>query len=122
VEQKKRPPGVAVISVGAIIFGVLDNIGPLLHIIMTAEGGNISFSLFGILLLVFGIASFTLKEWGRKGMIFASFLAIIQLALGMLEEHPTVTVIHLISIGIFGLIIYYFMRPSTKKWYANTNI
>ncbi len=109
----KRPLGIVIISIGAIIYALLD-IGQLFMPVTTESQIEYSIPFLGILFLIFGIGLFLLKDWARKGMMASCILAIIQSVSGILQSSP-INIISLIFIFIFGLIIYYFTRATVKN-------
>lgn len=120
--NQKRPVGVTIISIAAIIYGVLD-IGQLFVPVITEERIEYSVPFLGILLLLFGIGTLALKEWARVGMIFGCALAIFQLALGIFSGRlPLEICFSLIFIILFGLVIFYFTRLKIKINFKKVNI
>lgn len=120
--NQKRPVGVTIISIAAIIYGVLD-IGQLFVPVITEERIEYSVPFLGILLLLFGIGTLALKEWARVGMIFGCVLAIFQLALGIFSGRlPLEICFSLIFIILFGLVIFYFTRLKIKINFKKVNI
>jgi hypothetical protein len=113
--QKKRPLGVSVISVSVITYGVLD-IVQLFMPIRTETTIEYSFPILGILFIINGIGIFASIEWARKGMIIACCLAIIMSVQTITQPFP-LNVVSLLSIIIFGLIVFYLMRTTIKNYF-----
>jgi len=117
--NQKRPIGVTIVSIAAIIYGVLD-IGALFMPIITEEIIEYSIPILGILFLLFGIGTLALKEWARIGMIFGCMLAILQSALSIFspvalyDRLPVAIFLNVVFIILFGLVIFYFTRRKIK--------
>ena len=111
--KAKRPLGIVIIIIGALIYALLD-IGQLFMPVTTQSQIEYSLPIIGLLLLICSIGLYLLKEWARKGMIIACVIAIILSAPDILKSSPA-NIISLMIIIIFGFLIYYFTRASIKN-------
>jgi hypothetical protein len=118
---EKRAIGVKVISIAAILYGVLD-MAQLFMPVISNDRIEYSIPITGLLFLISGVGTLIKKEWGRKGMIFACFVVIAQSVIGIIYDFPLNIIFHSISIVIPGLVICFFMRKSTELYFSKRSL
>jgi len=129
---QQRPTGITVISILMIIGGLILLftgiaplvIGPLISIDSDYSTSSLGFliTIGGLTLVGLGIASLIVswgllkgKRWARTITLIISFIAII-IAIISLASSQDLT--HIISIIIYGIIIYYMFTDKVKLFFG----
>lgn len=130
----KRPVGVTIIAVLAIIYGVFSLLLALLGLLGTAllasgvgavanrySAGTlvyatISDAVLGILYLAFGIGAFTLKRWAWTAGVIALVLDVVRQIVGVVMRGFTAgnTVSFIITIVVALVVLWYLFRPNVR--------
>ena len=129
---QQRPTGITVISILIIIGGLILLftgisplvIGPLISIDSDYSTGSLGFliTIGGLALVILGIASLIVswgllkgKKWARTITLIISFIAIIFAIISLVSSGD---LIHVISIIIYGIIIYYMFTDKVKLFFG----
>ena len=127
-----RPTGITVISILMIIGGLILLftgiaplvIGPLISIDSDYSTSSLGFliTIGGLALVILGIASLIVswgllkgKTWARTITLIISFIAIIFAIISLVSSGD---LIHVISIIIYGIIIYYMFTDKVKLFFG----
>ena len=113
--QTKRPLGVTIIAVLMIIGGIVSIISGILMLLLG----------IGIFLVILGIASLVVargllkaKSWAWTLTVIISIisiiLSIVAIATGRFDS--------VISLILYGIILYYLYRPDVKAFFGKTKI
>ena len=129
---QRRPTGITIISVLMIIGGLVLLftgitplfIGPLITIDSDYSTGALGFliTIGGLVLVVLGIASLIVswgllkgKRWARTITLIISIIAIIFAIISLASSSD---LIHIISVIIYGIIIYYMFTDKVKLFFG----
>ena len=129
---QQRPTGITVISILMIIGGLILLftgiaplvIGPLISIDSDYSTGSLGFliTIGGLALVILGIASLIVswgllkgKTWARTITLIISFIAIIFAIISLVSSGDLT---HVISIIIYGIIIYYMFTDKVKLFFG----
>ena len=129
---QRRPTGITIISVLMIIGGLILLftgitplfIGPLISIDSDPSTGALGFliTISGLTLVVLGIASLIVswgllkgKRWARTITLIISFISIIIAIISLVSSRD---LIHIISVIIYGIIIYYMFTKKVKLFFG----
>ena len=129
---QQRPTGITVISILMIIGGLILLftgiaplvIGPLISIDSDYSTGSLGFliTIGGLALVILGIASLIVswgllkgKRWARTITLIISFIAIIFAIISLVSSGDLT---HVISIIIYGIIIYYMFTDKVKLFFG----
>jgi hypothetical protein len=127
-----RPTGITVISILMIIGGLILLftgisplvIGPLISIDSDYSMSGLGFliTIGGLVLVILGIASLIVswgllkgKRWARTITLIISFIAIIFAIISLVSSGELT---HIISIIIYGIIIYYMFTDKVKLFFG----
>ena len=127
-----RPTGITIISVLMIIGGLILLftgitpllIGPLISMdfLITKLVLGFLITIGGLTLVVLGIASLIVswgllkgKRWARTITLIISFIAIIIAIISLVSSRD---LIHIISVIIYGIIIYYMFTNKVKLFFG----
>jgi len=127
-----RPTGITVISILMIIGGLILLftgiaplvIGPLISIDSDYSTSSLGFliTIGGLVLVILGIASLIVswgllkgKRWARTITLIISFIAIIFAIISLVSSGELT---HIISIIIYGIIIYYMFNNKVKLFFG----
>jgi hypothetical protein len=127
-----RPTGITVISILMIIGGLILLftgiaplvIGPLISIDSDYSTSSLGFliTIGGLALVILGIASLIVswgllkgKRWARTITLIISFIAIIFAIISLVSSGELT---HVISIIIYGIIIYYMFTDKVKLFFG----
>ena len=127
-----RPTGITVISILMIIGGLILLftgisplvIGPLISIDSDDSTNSLGFliTIGGLALVILGIASLIVswgllkgKTWARTITLIISFIAIIFAIISLVSSGELT---HVISIIIYGIIIYYMFTDKVKLFFG----
>jgi hypothetical protein len=127
-----RPTGITVISILMIIGGLILLftgiaplvIGPLISIDSDYSTSSLGFliTIGGLALVILGIASLIVswgllkgKTWARTITLIISFIAIIFAIISLVSSGELT---HVISIIIYGIIIYYMFTDKVKLFFG----
>jgi hypothetical protein len=130
----KRPVGVTILAVIAIIYGILSLLLALLGLLgsaLLASGtygasvhysagtlayATISDALLGILYLAFGIGAFTLKGWAWTAGVVALLLDILRNIVSVFVRgfSASAIVVPIITIVIALVLLWYLFRPNVR--------
>jgi len=130
--SQQRPTGITVISILMIIGGLILLftgiaplvIGPLISIDSDYSTGSLGFliTIGGLALVILGIASLIVswgllkgKKWARTITLIISFIAIIFAIISLVSSGDLT---HVISIIIYGIIIYYMFTDKVKLFFG----
>ena len=128
---QQRPTGITVISILMIIGGLILLftgisplvIGPLISIDSDYSNSSLGFliTIGGFVLVILGIASLIVswgllkgKRWARTITLIISFIAIIFAIISLVSSGELT---HIISIIIYGIIIYYMFTDKVKLFF-----
>jgi hypothetical protein len=129
---QQRPTGITVISILMIIGGLILLftgiaplvIGPLISIDSDYSTSSLGFliTIGGLALVILGIASLIVswgllkgKRWARTTTLIISFIAIIFAIISLVSSGELT---HVISIIIYGIIIYYMFTDKVKLFFG----
>ena len=129
---QQRPTGITVISILMIIGGLILLftgiaplvIGPLISIDSDYSTSSLGFliTIGGLALVILGIASLIVswgllkgKRWARTITLIISFIAIIFAIISLVSSGDLT---HVISIIIYGIIIYYMFTDKVKLFFG----
>ena len=129
---QQRPTGITVISILMIIGGLILIftgiaplvIGPLISIDSDYSTSSLGFliTIGGLVLVILGIASLIVswgllkgKRWARTITLIISFIAIIFAIISLVSSGELT---HVISIIIYGIIIYYMFTDKVKLFFG----
>ena len=129
---QQRPTGITVISILMIIGGLILLftgiaplvIGPLISIDSDYSTGSLGFliTIGGLALVILGIASLIVswgllkgKRWARTITLIISIIAIIFAIISLVSSRDLT---HVISIIIYGIIIYYMFTDKVKLFFG----
>ena len=129
---QQRPTGITVISILMIIGGLILLftgiaplvIGPLISIDSDYSTSSLGFliTIGGLALVILGIASLIVswgllkgKRWARTITLIISFIAIIFAIISLVSSGDLT---HIISIIIYGIIIYYMFTDKVKLFFG----
>ena len=129
---QQRPTGITVISILMIIGGLILLftgiaplvIGPLISIDSDYSTNSLGFliTIGGLALVILGIASLIVswgllkgKTWARTITLIISFIAIIFAIISLVSSGELT---HVISIIIYGIIIYYMFTDKLKLFFG----
>ena len=129
-----RPTGITIIAVLMIIGGIVLLftgitplfIGPLISIDSSSDSSTSALGLLitigGLVLVALGIASLIVswgllkgKRWARTITLIISFIAIIFAIISLASSSD---LIHIISVIIYGIIIYYMFTNKVKLFFG----
>ena len=130
---QQRPTGITVISILMIIGGLILLftgiaplvIGPLISIDSDYSTSSLGFliTIGGLALVILGIASLIVswgllkgKRWARTITLIISFIAIIFAIISLVSSGELT---HVISIIIYGIIIYYMFTDKVKLFFGS---
>jgi hypothetical protein len=130
---QQRPTGITVISILVIIGGLILLftgisplvIGPLISIDSDYSTSSLGFliTIGGLVLVILGIASLIVswgllkgKRWARTITLIISFIAIIFAIISLVSSGELT---HVISIIIYGIIIYYMFTDKVKLFFGS---
>ena len=130
-----RPTGITIISVLMIIGGLILLftgitpllIGPLISIDSDSSTNALGFliTIGGLTLVGLGIASLVVswgllkgKGWARTITLIISIIAIIFAIISLISNEDLV---HIISVIIYGIIIYYMFTDKVKLFFGKVN-
>ena len=131
-QHQHRPTGITVISILMIIGGLILLftgiaplvIGPLISIDSDYSTSSLGFliTIGGLALVILGIASLIVswgllkgKRWARTITLIISFIAIIFAIISLVSSGDLT---HVISIIIYGIIIYYMFTDKVKLFFG----
>jgi hypothetical protein len=131
-QHQHRPTGITVISILMIIGGLILLftgiaplvIGPLISIDSDYSTSSLGFliTIGGLALVILGIASLIVswgllkgKRWARTITLIISFIAIIFAIISLVSSGELT---HVISIIIYGIIIYYMFTDKVKLFFG----
>jgi len=131
-QHQHRPTGITVISILMIIGGLVLLftgisplvIGPLISIDSDYSTSSLGFliTIGGLALVILGIASLIVswgllkgKRWARTITLIISFIAIIFAIISLVSSGELT---HVISIIIYGIIIYYMFTDKVKLFFG----
>ena len=131
-QHQQRPTGITVISILMIIGGLILLftgisplvIGPLISIDSDYSTSSLGFliTIGGLVLVILGIASLIVswgllkgKRWARTITLIISFIAIIFAIISLVSSGELT---HVISIIIYGIIIYYMFTDKVKLFFG----
>ena len=131
----QRPTGITIISILMIIGGIILLftgitplfLGPLISIESSSDYAiselGILITIGGLVLVGLGIASFIVscgllkgKRWARTITLIISIIAIIFAIISLISSEDF---IHVISIIIYGIIIYYMFTNKVKLFFGS---
>jgi uncharacterized membrane protein (UPF0136 family) len=132
-QHQHRPTGITVISILMIIGGLILLftgisplvIGPLISIDSDYSTSSLGFliTIGGLVLVILGIASLIVswgllkgKRWARTITLIISIIAIIFAIISLISSEDF---IHVISIIIYGIIIYYMFTNKVKLFFGS---
>ena len=125
-----RPTGITIISVLMIIGGLILLftgitpllIGPLISTDSNYQTSGFFITIGGLTLVVLGIASLIVswgllkgKRWARTITLIISFVSIIIAIISLVSSRD---LIHIISVIIYGIIIYYMFTNKVKLFFG----
>jgi hypothetical protein len=125
-----RPTGITIISVLMIIGGLILLftgitpllIGPLISTDSNYQTSGFLITIGGLTLVVLGIASLIVswgllkgKRWARTITLIISFISIIIAIISLVSSRD---LIHIISVIIYGIIIYYMFTNKVKLFFG----
>ena len=125
-----RPTGITIISVLMIIGGLILLftgitpllIGPLISTDSNYQTSGFFITIGGLTLVVLGIASLIVswgllkgKRWARTITLIISFISIIIAIISLVSSRD---LIHIISVIIYGIIIYYMFTNKVKLFFG----
>jgi hypothetical protein len=125
-----RPTGITIISVLMIIGGLILLftgitpllIGPLISTDSNYQTSGFFITIGGLTLVVLGIASLIVswgllkgKRWARTITLIISFISIIIAIITLVSSRD---LIHIISVIIYGIIIYYMFTNKVKLFFG----
>jgi hypothetical protein len=125
-----RPTGITIISVLMIIGGLILLftgitpllIGPLMSADSNYQTSGFLITIGGLTLVVLGIASLIVswgllkgKRWARTITLIISFISIIIAIISLVSSRD---LIHIISVIIYGIIIYYMFTNKVKLFFG----
>ena len=125
-----RPTGITIISVLMIIGGLILLftgitpllIGPLMSTDSNYQTSGFLITIGGLTLVVLGIASLVVswgllkgKRWARTITLIISFISIIIAIISLVSSRD---LIHIISVIIYGIIIYYMFTNKVKLFFG----
>jgi hypothetical protein len=125
-----RPTGITIISVLMIIGGLILLftgitpllIGPLISTDSNYQTSGFLITIGGLTLVVLGIASLVVswgllkgKRWARTITLIISFISIIIAIISLVSSRD---LIHIISVIIYGIIIYYMFTNKVKLFFG----
>jgi hypothetical protein len=125
-----RPTGITIISVLMIIGGLILLftgitpllIGPLISTDSNYQTSGFFITIGGLTLVVLGIASLIVswgllkgKRWARTITLIISFISIIIAIISLISSRDLV---HIISVIIYGIIIYYMFTNKVKLFFG----
>ena len=125
-----RPTGITIISVLMIIGGLILLftgitpllIGPLISTDSNYQTSGFFITIGGLTLVVLGIASLIVswgllkgKRWARTITLIISFISIIIAIISLVSSRDLV---HIISVIIYGIIIYYMFTNKVKLFFG----
>jgi hypothetical protein len=125
-----RPTGITIISVLMIIGGLILLftgitpllIGPLISTDSNYQTSGFFITIGGLTLVVLGIASLIVswgllkgKRWARTITLIISIIAIIIAIISLVSSRD---LIHIISVIIYGIIIYYMFTNKVKLFFG----
>ena len=125
-----RPTGITIISVLMIIGGLILLftgitpllIGPLISTDSNYQTSGFFITIGGLTLVVLGIASLIVswgllkgKRWARTITLIISFISIIIAIISLVSSRD---LIHIISVIIYGIIIYYMFINKVKLFFG----
>jgi hypothetical protein len=128
----KRPVGVTILAVLAIIYGIFSLLLALLGLLgsaLVALGvGNVKYSagtlayatitdaVLGILYLAFGIGAFSLKRWAWITGVVALVLDVVRQIVGVVMHgfSASATVGFIITIVVAIVALWYLFRPNVR--------
>lgn len=130
---QQRPTGITVISILMIIGGLILLftgiaplvIGPLISIDSDYSTSSLGFliTIGGLVLVILGIASLIVswgllkgKRWARTITLIISIIAIIFAIISLVSSGELT---HIISIIIYGIIIYYMFTDKVKLFFGS---
>ena len=127
---QRRPTGITIISVLMIIGGLILLftgitpllIGPLISTDSNYQTSGFLITIGGLTLVVLGIASLIVswgllkgKRWARTITLIISFISIIIAIISLVSSRD---LIHIISVIIYGIIIYYMFTNKVKLFFG----
>ena len=127
---QRRPTGITIISVLMIIGGLILLftgitpllIGPLISTDSNYQTSGFLITIGGLTLVVLGIASLIVsggllkgKRWARTITLIISIIAIIIAIISLVSSRDWV---HIISVIIYGIIIYYMFINKVKLFFG----
>ena len=127
---QRRPTGITIISVLMIIGGLILLftgitpllIGPLISTDSNYQTSGFFITIGGLTLVVLGIASLIVswgllkgKRWARTITLIISFISIIIAIISLVSSRD---LIHIISVIIYGIIIYYMFTNKVKLFFG----
>jgi hypothetical protein len=130
----KRPVGVTILAVIAIVYGVFNLLIALLGLLGTALKASgvgaaaikfsagtlvyatISDALLGILLLAFGVGALQLKRWAWAAGVAALVLEVVRQIVGVVMQGLRAGTIVRggITVALVALLIWYLLRPNVS--------
>lgn len=136
----KRPTGITVLAIAAIVYGIFNLLIALLGLLgeaIKASGlapaavrfsaatlayAAISDAILGIVLLAFGIGALGLKRWAWTTGVAALVLEVVRQIIGfVMQGFSTVTVVRDgITILIALLLLVYLFRPAVRGAFGAT--
>lgn len=133
----KRPTGVTVLAVLALIYGVFNMLIALLGLLgsaLKASGvaagtvrysagllayATISDAILGILLLAFGIGALQLKRWAWATGVAAIVVDIVRQIIGFFIQNSAGTIVRDgITIVVVFVLLWYLFRPNVRAAFA----
>jgi hypothetical protein len=128
----KRPVGVTIVAVLAILYGIFSLLLALLGLLgsaLLASGvGHVQYSagtlayatiadaVLGILYLAFGIGAFRLKGWAWTAGVVALVLDVVRTIIGVVMQGFSVSkiVVPSITVVIALVLLWYLLRPTVR--------
>jgi hypothetical protein len=128
----KRPVGITILAVIAIIYGIFELLLALLGLLASALKASgvghvqysagtlayatISYAVLGILYLAFGIGAFSLKRWAWTTGVVALVLDVVRSIVGVVIRGFSASniVVPSITIVIALVLLWYLFRPHVR--------
>jgi len=115
----QRPLGITILAILAAIAGVLGLLGSLLIMGLLMAGGGLYMFIglitlvLSILYILFAYGAWTLKPWAWTLGVGLSAASIVLTLIGLTQGNQEL-VGALISLAIYGAILYYLFQPDVK--------
>jgi len=122
--KRKRPVEATIISIVAIIYGVLEIVEFLfISPVITEKKIIYTIPFLGTIFLLSGVGTLALKEFGRMGMIIGCMIAIFYSGQAIYRGGlPEGIFLHVVFIIVYVLVIFYFTRPGVAVSFKKTSL